>query len=259
MAAAQKKTATGVARRIASKTMHFGQEEEDGQPAGVVVSFPELPYPTQTFAQAEELDAYRRAIQQEAAKNIKANIVAVGEEYPTYKANHFFDFYSKGYKHFNGSMYSLQKPCFLLVHAPIRHIVFASKFGHRDGGDQTVLIEHPELLPTLTLLAKNANEQLFGQWAQSDRTPEVKAFFKFADGMKLYNENDQQITTKFDWKATPCRADFLLRYYGVYDYTGKGGEKVMKLVMKVEQAKIMVIHDAAQLQGKQLTFDICML
>ena len=162
--------------------------------------------------------------------------------------------FRKGHKHFAGYMYSLRKPIFVLVKDPLKHTIFASRYG---GGD-TVMIDAWSLQLQLNEIAAMAKEVLFPKGGAVPAITEPSNFFKLEAGFCAFHEDGNKMSKKCDIR-TPCRADFLICIHGVYTYDKAAtGTPKMKLVVKASQMKVTATAVAAA-PKTQFAFDECML
>ena len=158
------------------------------------------------------------------------NILALDTNIEGFAEAGFFNFPTKGHQYFGGEMYSLRQKCYILIESPERHAVFKSKLGNTQ---QTLYIDHPALLKTCDRILGHAVATKFYGLSMKEAQP----FYNFAEDFKVF-DMEKKCLTDFDWKKT-CRVNFLLRIYGYYTYEQTDGQKKVKLISKIVQAKVI--------------------
>jgi hypothetical protein len=137
-------------------------------------------------------------------------------------------------KLFNGNMYSLKTPLYLITEPISKYGVASSKFA-RD--EQQCWLEDDTVCKFLNHFLSCAQQKLeLNQYQAFDYKDRV--FIKFYKEYAVYNAEGHQMEV-FNWnkKEICCKSRFLLLVFGVFAYVHEGQPRV-KLVYKVGQMKL---------------------
>jgi len=137
-------------------------------------------------------------------------------------------------KLFNGNMYSLKTPLYLITEPISKYGVASSKFA-RD--EQQCWLEDDTVCKFLNHFLSCAQQKLeLNQYQAFDYKDRV--FIKFYKEYAVYNPEGYQMEV-FNWnkKEICCKSRFLLLVFGVFAYVHEGQPRV-KLVYKVGQMKL---------------------
>ena len=196
---------------------------------------------------AEDLNDSPAAAAQPWAEPV---VFTIGLDKEVYKKQLVF---SARRKYFNGYMYNLKQPLFLIVKKAARHSIFTSKFG----GPRLVM-DHPRLVQTLQVILELTKETLFQTGEEKPEVKDPKAFFKLEAGFEVYAVDGQKVPVGYDFKRA-CHADFVLCVHGAYLYNAPwSGKATVKLSCKASQMRITEAAAAPQ-TGSRFTFGECIL